>query len=149
VPDTAGQVPDTSDDPPARAFTLTEAAAMLGVSTRTVRRRLQSRKLEGEKVSGSWVVYLRTLPGMGSGQTGQVPDTAGQVPDRLSAVVEAQQRHIETLERELEQRNSELRAMHLQVERLTRALPAPEDPKEGEPVARQSLWSRWFGGREK
>jgi len=149
VPDTAGQVPDASEDSLRRAVSLTEAASMLGVSTRTVRRRLQSGKLEGEKVSGSWVVYLRTLPGIGSRQTGQAPDTAGQVPDSLSAVVEAQQRHIETLERELEQRNSELRAMHLQVERLTRALPAPEDSENSESAGGQSWWARWFGGRDK
>ena len=49
-------------DHAATGLTVNDAAEMLGVSPTTVRAHLRQGTLAGEKVSGSWVVYLAGLP---------------------------------------------------------------------------------------
>lgn len=110
--------------------TLAEAAAVEGVSTEALRKRITRGQLEAVKVEGRWRVnpdsltrHVRT-----DGQTR--PDTSGAESETatiLRDLVEAQRQHIETLTAELAQVHHEVRALHQHLDRLTRALPKPED----------------------
>jgi len=54
-------------------FTIAEAAARLGVSTNTIRRRLTSGVISGRKVGGKWVIPLADEPETGDqDQSGEV-----------------------------------------------------------------------------
>jgi len=114
-------------------LTLAEVAEQQGVTTEAIRKRIKSGKIEALKVKGRW----RIIPELDEPNQPNQPtptNTNQQKPTgtrdggaTLREVVEAQRAHIESLERELDQRNAELRSFHLQIERLTAALPAPED----------------------
>ena len=128
-------------------LTLTEAAAAEGISTEALRKRIKRGKADAQKVGGRWYVNPDRLTGQDRTEadnvSGQDQTTTGNDGATLREVVEAQRAHIESLERELDQRNAELRSFHLQVERLTNALPAPDDDASGEDESGQSL-TRWW-----
>ena len=114
-----------------------EAAARLGLSPDTVRKRLQRGKIKGFKTAeGVWRVVLDTLdkagqaPGHCPGQTGQPPGQAD------GALVEALQDEIRFLRSQLQARDEEIRRAHVLIQQA-QSLPPPGQ--------RPSWWSHWFG----
>jgi len=128
-----------NDQPPSGYVPVPRAARMLSLSQDALRKRIQRGTVAAEKVGGRW--YVLVLPGQTvlpetgqqDAETGQRDTEAGQDATERDTVSGQQDvsvafllRYVDRLEQELDQRNAELRALHLQNERLTRALPAPD-----------------------
>ena len=128
--------------------TLAQSAELEGITTEAMRKRITRGQVDAQKVGNRWRVNPDSLTGQ---DRTEADSASGQDRTRddgatLREVVAAQRAHIETLTRELDQRNAELRSFHLQVERLTKALPAPEDDdahgKDGSGQPRARWWQR-------
>jgi DeoR/GlpR family transcriptional regulator of sugar metabolism len=106
--------------------TIPEAARLLRVSERTIRRRLTSGQLKGSQVSSpggfSWVVELDDPPPEDS------PVSAALVA-RLEAQIAAQQEELAAKNRQIEQ-------LHVLLQQAQAALPAPREGK--------SWWRGWW-----
>jgi hypothetical protein len=110
--------PDMSGTKPDNGLDIAEAAARLGVSSETVRKRLQRGKLKGFKADdGSWRVVL---PGVDNG-----PDSPGQQsrtrqdipPDSSAALVTALREEVGFLREQLRARDDQLRARDDEIRR--------------------------------
>jgi excisionase family DNA binding protein len=171
VPDTIlSDVPDMMSDTPDNhaGVTLAEAAALLGVSERTVLRRIEKGKLQGSKVDAErgqvWRVFMdgvSVTPDTTDKHPAGVSDTADITPATAQPEVlkaleifehihQEQQEEIEQLRRE----NNELRTAtaHWQAryqeaqETVQRLLPAPKDDEPepaSEVVERRPWWKFW------
>lgn len=123
---------------------IADAAARLGLSTETVRKRLQRGKLKGYKTAdGSWRVVLPGLDSPGQ-QPGQRQD-GGQdnSPDASAALVVALRDEVAFLRSQLQARDEEIRRAHILLQtaqqQATALLPAPGS------APRPPWWRRWFG----
>jgi hypothetical protein len=147
VQDKPGHVLDNSLD-------IAEAAARLGLSPETVRKRLQRGKIKGFKLaSGAWRVVL---PGVDSGQDkpGHGPDNVldktGQHTERIAdgAVTMAAalreeiaflRSQVQAKDTQLAARDEEIRRVHILLQQAQQnaaaLLPAPSVP----------WWRRWLG----
>jgi excisionase family DNA binding protein len=109
----------------AREVDLREAAAWLGISERTVRRRLHRGELEGRQVSTpqgrAWRIRLDTLPPSPHGHDGGRTDSAALV-DALRVVAD-QQQQLRDQAHQLLQLAGQVGYLQGQLEQL-RALPA-------------------------
>lgn len=114
-----------------------DAARALGISPDAVRGRIRRGTLDAEKVGGRWLVYLDRQDTDRPRQ-----DTATGDAGELAAM----RRYVERLELELDQRNAELRSMHLQVERLSRALPPPAPDADERAAGGLAAWWRRLRG---
>lgn len=116
---------------------IVEAATRLGLSTETVRKRLQRGKLKGFKTpGGGWRVVLPTPDS---------PDKQpGQSPDGSAALVAALRDEVAFLRGQLQARDDEIRRAHVLLQQAqqqaVRLLDPPETPPE-----RRPWWRRWFG----
>jgi len=125
-------------------LTIRQAADLLGVSTRTVRRQLSAGRIDGEKVDGRWRVWLDVRTAPDTDRT--MPDDAGQD----DSAVERLESEVRYLREKLDAAEAEKRALLVTVDRLTRALPPPSDDDavtvrggDSEPD-RERWWRRWF-----
>ena len=149
-PDLSGQVPDfdgTQTGGPVR-LSIAQAAAVLGVNERTVRRRADSGKLpDGWRVSQD--VGRRTIVVADSRRlkdvTGQAP---GASPDAAGQELQALRAQVGGLEASVAALTAERDWLRDHVGQLTRLLPAPADsaaPQQNA-VGRRGWWSRIFRG---
>lgn len=129
------KAPDSSPDNSLDGLDISDAAARLGLSTETVRKRLQRGKLKGYKTAdGSWRVVL---PGPDS--PGQQPgQESTPSPDNSSALVDALRDEVAFLRSQLQARDDEIRRAHILLQQAqqqaTALLPA-----------RAPWWRRWLG----
>jgi hypothetical protein len=109
--------------------TIAEAAQILRLSERTIRRRLQVGELTGSRMASpggyTWMV--------------DVPDGApiGET-DRTNALIARLEKQIEAQAEELEARRREVQELHVLLQQAQAALPAP---REGKPWWRR-VWGR-------
>jgi len=85
-------------------MSIVEAAATLGVSTNTIRRRLTSGLLTGKKTGNKWLINVED-DGGNKGRDHQSPPTA-------DALLEVLQGEIMTLKEQLEARTREIGELH-------------------------------------
>ena len=106
--------------------TIAEAAQILRLSERTIRRRLQVGELTGSRMASpggyTWLV--------------DVPDEApiGE-SDRTEALIARLEAQVEAQDQELEARRREVQQLHVLLQQAQAALPAP---RNGRP------WWRWW-----
>lgn len=160
-------VPNTDTDT-GRLVTLQEAADVLGVSVRTIRRRVRSGELVSTMIDGRRLVSLAGVPrdhsGSGASQDtvsrharGHVPDTSPLVSDLRARIAELegerdrarqdtdrwqeQAGHWQTMSQDLSQRLSEVTGT---LYRLTeaKALPPAPEPKETPTAPWWAFWRR-------
>lgn len=141
---TQDRSPDDSPD----GLDIADAAARLGLSTETVRKRLQRGKLKGFKTAdGSWRVVLPGLDTPGQ-QPGQRPDTASDnSPDNSGALVATLRDEVAFLRSQLQARDEEIRRAHVLLQQAQQQamalLPAPTP--EPAPAPRAPWWRRLLG----
>lgn len=131
---------DNSPDNVQDSLDIAEAAARLGVSTETVRKRLQRGKIKGFKApDGSWRVVLPSQDSPGQ-QPGQGPDIVQDKPGQPNQdLVTALREEVAFLRTQLQARDEEIRRAHILLQtaqqQATALLPAPRLP----------WWRRWLG----
>ena len=131
----------TLDNSPDNSLDIVEAATRLGLSTETVRKRLQRGKLKGFKTpEGVWRVVL-PAPDSPDKQPGQSPDSS---LDGSAALVTALRDEVAFLRGQLQARDEEIRRAHVLLQQAqqqaVRLLEPPETPPE-----RRPWWRRWIG----
>ena len=115
---------------------ISEAARNLGISERTVRRRLHSGELSGSQVATpQGFVWTIAMPdAMPEGMTnGNVSE--GEIA-AIRELLEAYKDEVGTLKEELEQKNTQIGQLHVLVQQAQAALPAPTEN-------RRSWWRLW------
>ncbi len=134
--------------------TIAEAAEIEGTTTEAMRKRIKRDRVDAQKVDGRWRVNPDSLSGQHRTKS-DIPsgqDRTGDDDETSRDVVDVQRKYIERLENELDQRNAELKSLHVrlnsmdaQLERMTRALPVPEDDdaSRGQAQSGQSP-ARWW-----
>ena len=107
-----------------------EAARHLGLSTRTIRRKLHDGELSGRQLSTPqgfvWMVELADEQGSSDGEVVALRELVDVLKDEVS-----------TLKGELTERGQEMQQLHVLLQQAQAALPAP---KENRP------WWRFWGG---
>jgi len=83
---------------PNELYSIDQAAAYLGVSESTVRRRLKAGKLQGEKVKGEygeqWFIYVQSLQSCKSYEQGQALPTLKELEGMQKSLILATHRTI-------------------------------------------------------
>jgi hypothetical protein len=135
-------IPDRSpDNTEAAGLDIADAAARLGLSTETVRKRLQRGKLKGFKgADGAWRVVLPE-PDQAAGQSQDskpdaIPDSS---PDSHGPLVAALKDEITFLRSQLQARDEEIRRAHVLIQQ------AQKQPMPLLPGERLPWWKRLFG----
>jgi excisionase family DNA binding protein len=118
--------------------TISEAARLLQISERTIRRRLHTGELQGSQVSTSggfaWMVEVpEDLPG-DSPDSGEKAATAALIA-RMAAQIEAQQEQLAVKDSQLESKDRQIEQLHVLLQQAQAALPTPKED-------RQSWWRR-------
>ncbi len=156
MPDASADVRGQTDAEP--LYTVAQAAALLAVSERTVRRRIASGEVAAVKVGGQYRVPASALgvhapdsePDAPAGQCRSAPDTVAappavpvRVPDiaPLVAVVERQAEEIARLNRELGAAHERLR--QLGAGQAATERPAPVERPADASVPWWRFWERW------
>lgn len=134
-------IPDRSpDNTEAAGLDIADAAARLGLSTETVRKRLQRGKLKGFKgADGAWRVVLPEPDQAGQGQDSKpdaIPDSS---PDNHGPLVAALKDEITFLRSQLQARDEEIRRAHVLIQQ------AQKQPMPLLPGNRLPWWKRLFG----
>ena len=133
----ARTIPDRSPDTKGtESLDIVEAATRLGLSTETVRKRLQRGKLKGFKgTDGAWRVVLPEPE-----QPGQSPDNGQDAsPDNQAPLVAALKDEIAFLRSQLQARDDEIRRAHVLIQQAQKQT-APLLPGQ-----RRAWWQRLFG----
>ena len=130
-------IPDRSPDTTeAAGLDIADAAARLGLSTETVRKRLQRGKLKGFKgADGAWRVVLPEPDQAGQSQDSK-PDA---IPDNHGPLVAALKDEITFLRSQLQARDEEIRRAHVLIQQ------AQKQPMPLLPGDRLPWWKRLFG----
>ena len=125
-------------------LTLADASRVSATTSEAMRKRISRGMVEAVKVSRRWYVNPDSLATDVRTPTESVRTEAdSNEPDTvalLRELVTTQHKHIETLERQLDEKDAQLQAMHVHLERLTRALPAPSADTESKPHRRLRWW---------
>ena len=137
---------DTEQD----SVDLATAAARLGLTVETVRKRLQRGKLKGFKgADGSWRVTLDRVDKRqdSPGQTaGQEQDKPGQADGPLVAALRDEvlflRSQLQARDDALQRRDEEIRRVHVLLQQEQQQVKALTDQREPPP----SWWRRWFSG---
>ncbi len=120
-------------------MTLAEAAAHLGVSTDTVRRRLQRGDLSGQKEGAVWLVEI-PMPSNASEVAQQEPSSgpagAEQVPSSCQAEIRRLEELIATLQSQLYTKDHQIGELLIVVRQAQAMLPAPK-------VSGHHWWRLW------
>jgi excisionase family DNA binding protein len=135
----------------AERVTIREAAARLGVSTDTVRRRIRSGAIVSEMVGGVWHVELpeTTAPQVETTTSGS---TSGEVA-ALRELVDALREQVRTQGEQLDARVREVSELHILLQRTQAMLPAPiteaapSSPEGQAATASAPWWAFWRRGR--
>jgi excisionase family DNA binding protein len=122
--------------------TISEAARLLQISERTIRRRLHTGELQGSQVSTSggfaWMVEVpEDLPG-DSPDSGEKAATAALIA-RMAAQIEAQQEQLAVKDSQLESKDRQIEQLHVLLQQAQTALSAP---REGRQPWWRRLWHR-------
>src|SRR5918999_807110 len=122
--------------------TISEAARLLQISERTIRRRLHTGELQGSQVSTSggfaWMVEVpEDLPG-DSPDSGEKAATAALIA-RMAAQIEAQQEQLAVKDSQLESKDRQIEQLHVLLQQAQAAL--LPTPKAGRP-----WWRFWRRG---
>lgn len=133
----APSIPDSSPDKAGMmGLDIADAAARLGLSTETVRKRLQRGKLKGFKAGdGAWRVVLPEPDQAGQSQDSK-PDA---IPDNSGPLVAALKDEIVFLRSQLQARDEEIRRAHVLIQQ------AQKQPMPLLPGERLPWWKRLFG----
>jgi hypothetical protein len=133
--------------------TLAEAAHRLGVSVDTVRRRLQKGELKGEQQARPqgfiWLIEMPEETGQPSNSSAvwQAAEEANSLAsvaacqteiNRLESMVAMLQDRVNAQQDELEARRREVQELHVLLQQVQAALPAPRDNRSWW----QRLWRR-------
>lgn len=114
--------------------TIAEAARLLKLSERTVRRRLHSGELKGSQVASpggfSWVVEISEDLPVGSPDSGEMA--------RVDALIASLGAQIAAQQEELAVKNKQIEQLHVLLQQAQAALPAPKEAKP--------WWKRWGRG---
>jgi len=106
-----------------------EAARHLGLSTRTIRRKLHDGELSGRQLSTPqgfvWMVELADEQGSSDGEVVALRELVDVLKDEVS-----------TLKGELTERGQEMQQLHVLLQQAQVALPAPQEN-------RHSWWRFW------
>jgi len=106
-----------------------EAARHLGLSTRTIRRKLHDGELSGRQLSTPqgfvWMVELADEQGSSDGEVGALRELVDVLKDEVS-----------TLKGELTERGQEMQQLHVLLQQAQAALPVPKEN-------RHSWWRFW------
>jgi len=137
--DTSGNV----RTPPEGWLSVSEAARLAGINIDTMRKRASRGAVLSRKVEGRWYIDPDSMSGHVQEAGGKEPDTEGHA--LLRELVETQRRTIDILTAELGQVHHEVRSLHEHLDRLTRALPKPEEENEGVKASkpRRPRWWPW------
>ena len=104
---------------------IAEAAQILRLSERTIRRRLQTGELSGSQVPSQggyqWLVEL--------------PDNTTAETDRTDALIASLEARIAAQEVQLETKDTQIAELHVLLQQAQAALPAPRE--------RRSWWRWW------
>lgn len=137
----APSIPDSRPDKAGMmGLDIADAAARLGLSTETVRKRLQRGKLKGFKgADGAWRVVLPEPD-----QAGQSPDSKPDAipdssPDNSGPLVAALKDEIAFLRSQLQARDEEIRRAHVLIQQ------AQKQPMPLLPGERLPWWKRLLG----
>lgn len=138
--------PDSSPDTSPDSLDITEAAARLGLSTETVRKRLQRGKIKGHKAAdGSWRVFLPPDRQPGQPQDNSPDSSPDSSPDRAAPLVAALRDEVAFLRSQLQARDEEIRRAHVLLQQAQQQsmalLAAPQQPEPPRPP----WWRRLFG----
>ncbi len=156
MPDVSADVRGQTDAEP--LYTVAQAAALLAVSERTVRRRIAAGEVAAVKVGGQYRVPASALgvhapdsvPDAPAGQRRTVPDTMTAPPAMpvrapdiapLVAVVERQAEEIARLNRELGAAHERLRQLGAGQAATDR--PAPAEQQSDASAPWWKFWERW------
>jgi hypothetical protein len=138
----------------AMQVTIPEAARLLRVSERTVRRRLRSGELKGSHVSSvggfAWMIDLPDTVTQGGQEPGQADSlTTGEIAamkalvSQMEAQIAAQQRQLEKQEEayhwQLEAKDKQIEQLHVLLQQAQAALPSPAG-------TRRLWWRFWQRG---
>jgi Helix-turn-helix domain len=120
--------------------TIPEAAKLLRVSERTVRRRLGSGELKGRQVSSvggfAWMVDLPDTVTQDGQEPGQVDSlTAGEIA-AMKALMARMESQIEAQQKQLDVKDSQIRELHILLQQAQTALPSPQG-------THHSWWRFW------
>jgi DeoR/GlpR family transcriptional regulator of sugar metabolism len=111
--------------------TIPEAAKLLRVSERTVRRRLGNGELKGSHVSSvggfAWMVDLPDTVTQDSQEPGPVESlTSGEIA-AMKALMSRMEDQIAAQQKQLDVKDSQIRELHVLLQQAQAALPAPRD----------------------
>jgi excisionase family DNA binding protein len=108
--------------------TISEAARLLRVSERTIRRRLHTGELQGSRVSNSggfaWMVEVPEDLPRDSPDSGEKVATATLIA-RMAAQIEAQQEQLAVKDSQLESKDRQIEQLHVLLQQAQAALPTP------------------------
>ena len=151
------QVSDSLSD---SGLSLTDAAAQLGISERTVIRRIKDGSIKGQKIGegrgGIWRVYLDGLSDSPAPATSDsraslsdsVSDSQPAAPEvlRLLELLEAERRERAALVQRNEQLAGQLGFVQAKLQDAEERIKLLEGPKdEPAPTPRRAWWKRWIG----
>lgn len=130
-------IPDTME---AAGLDIANAAARLGLSTETVRKRLQRGRLKGFKgTDGAWRVILPAQDQPGQSQDSKQDAIPDGSQDKSGQLVAALKDEIAFLRSQLQARDEEIRRAHVLIQQAQKQ-PTPLLPSESLP-----FWKRLFG----
>jgi excisionase family DNA binding protein len=122
--------------------TISEAARLLQISERTIRRRLHTGELQGSQVSTSggfaWMVEVPEDLLGDSPDSGEKAATAALIA-RMAAQIEAQQEQLAVKDSQLESKDRQIEQLHVLLQQAQTALSAP---REGRHPWWRRLWHR-------
>jgi hypothetical protein len=136
----APSIPDSSPDKAGMmGLDIADAAARLGLSTETVRKRLQRGKLKGFKGDdGAWRVVLPEPDQAGQSQDSKPDAIQDSSPDNSGPLVAALKDEIVFLRSQLQARDEEIRRAHVLIQQ------AQKQPMPLLPGERLPWWKRLF-----
>ena len=137
----APSIPDNSPDKAGMmGLDIADAAARLGLSTETVRKRLQRGKIKGFKAAdGAWRVVLPEPDQAGQSQDNRPDNVQDSSPDNFGPLVAAFKDEIAFLRSQLQARDEEIRRAHVLIQQ------AQKQPMPLLPGERLPWWKRLFG----
>lgn len=132
-----------------KQVSIRKAAAKLGVSEQTIRRRLHNGLIKGHQENppnGPWLVEMEGRHDLGNGlgdghqdqDHGQTDEHQGNGQGSMAEIVAMLKARVQAQETELEARRREVQELHVLLRQTQAALPAPT------PTASPNWWSRLF-----
>ena len=122
-----------------KRLTIPEVAKALGISIKSVRRRIEKQELEAEKVNGKWIVdisdQLRENSGQDSDQS-ELIDTLRDEIKHLRELLERRDLQNDSMSQQIDHLSQLLAVAHKSLQQVTEKYQFLEDKR------RSSLWQR-------